>query len=105
MIKNVAGIDLGGMLATFAPSDRPLEAGAECIARIRFCCRLLPGTYFFNAGVRGGRGQELRYLHRVLDALAFRVLPEADLTVTGMVDFSAGTIATVERVCPREQSR
>ena len=104
MIRNVAGVDLGGMLADFAPPDVPLRAGTEYLARIRFCCRLLPGTYFFNAGVRGGLGTQLRYLHRVLDVLAFRVVPEADLAVTGMVDFSTPTPASVEPACAREQS-
>jgi lipopolysaccharide transport system ATP-binding protein len=101
LIKNMAGVELGGLLAN--SDDGPYAAGDVLDVRIRFRCLLLPGTYFLNAGVRGDSGDEagsLRYLHRVFDIVAFRVLPEADPEVTGMVDFSNGALSTIERARP-----
>ena len=58
------------------------------MVQFRFDCRLLPGLYFLNAGVLGQVGGEETYLHRVLDAVAFRVSAEESLLPTGIVDFA-----------------
>ena len=54
----------------------------------RFACALNPGTYFLNAGVVGSVGEEESFLHRLLDACMFRVLPLDGNTSTGIVDFN-----------------
>jgi lipopolysaccharide transport system ATP-binding protein len=97
LLKNVSGVELGGLLAPRVTGAEPARSGETWLAAFPFCCRLTPGTYFFNAGVRGGDGA-LRYLHRILDAFAFRVRPEYGIGVTGMVDFSAAAAPHVERL-------
>ena len=55
---------------------------------IPFVANLLPGTYFVNVGVRGNVEGVPEYLHRLMDAIAFRILEEADGGLRGMVDLS-----------------
>ena len=57
-----------------------------------FDCSLMPGTYFLNAGcsamVNGSRDS----VHRILDAVMFRVMPELNLAADGLVDFSISAV-------------
>lgn len=89
MIKNLVGSELGGVAD--APADgvgRTAGAG-DCVdVRLPFCARLLPGTYFANAGVVALDAGDEIFLHRILDVLAFRVAPEAGLRATGTLDVS-----------------
>ncbi|MEA2936087.1 MAG: lipopolysaccharide transport system ATP-binding protein [Variibacter sp.] len=87
MIKNVSGIHLGGA-TTFFQSERRISnvtAGSTMRVEFEFDCALYAGTYFANAGVLGLQDGEHHYLHRRLDAFAFRVA-KADPTITGIVD-------------------
>lgn len=43
---------------------------------------LAPGTYYVNCGVRDDNGEEVRFCHRRVDTLIFRVLP-SDVTTVG----------------------
>ena len=88
-LKTVSGTELGGGV------HPPLDDAAGVIAapgRVRvgfsFDCRLNPGTYFFNCGVGGHEGQ---VLHRILDALPFRVVARRTLASFGAVDFGFRT--------------
>ena len=75
MIKSVTGVELFGM--TTHPVGDGVElvhAGEVVDVEFRFDSRLLPGTYFMNAGVNGHAGDvEGSFLHRMLDVLAFKV--------------------------------
>ncbi len=86
MIKSIAGLDLGGF-ATAASEGEPVSAGDVADVAIRFRCLLPPGVYFMNAGVRGTVDAEELYLHRLVDALAFRVLSDGQERLQGMFDF------------------
>ena len=86
MIKSVAGQDLGGF-ATHAADYEHVAAGAQADVAIRFRCLLPPGVYFMNAGVRATIDREEVYLHRLVDALAFRVLSDGQQRLQGMFDF------------------
>ncbi len=92
LIKNRTGVELGGMVVdtTSKPgaAAETTAAGATYRVTMPFACNLLPDTYFFNAGVRARSADGMHYLHRIMDALAFRVTAEADLAVTGIVDFT-----------------
>jgi len=89
MVKTVTGLEIGGLLS------HPVGQGVEYVnsghtinARLRFRCSLLPGVYFMNAGVVGiVNGAEV-FLDRIMDVLMFRIQPEANLKVVGVVDFS-----------------
>ena len=89
LIKTVTGYELGGGVS--APGlDHAIdyvESGSSALVRFRFCCMLAPGMYFLNAGVLGSPEREDIYLHRVLDACMFRVLPDDSTHATGIVDF------------------
>lgn len=89
MIKLVSGTELGGGTTSRETQDLLAEAPAGALVEVKFdfhCC-LNPGTYFMNAGVLGDVEGEEVFLHRLLDALMFRVLPGGARHQTGVVDF------------------
>lgn len=89
LIKNTVGTELGGVVSAPPGEGVPqVDAGAELEVRLPFCVRLVPGVYFANVGVVGLASSEEVHLHRITDALAFRVLDEAASRITGTVDFS-----------------
>ena len=89
LIKNTVGTDLGGIVAAPPGEGIPqIGPGAEIEVRLPFCVRLVPGVYFANVGVVGLVDGEEIHLHRITDALAFRVLDEAASRITGSVDLS-----------------
>jgi lipopolysaccharide transport system ATP-binding protein len=89
MIKTTTGVELGG--GTY-PDAGVLEgefpAGARVRLRFEFRCYLFPGTYFLNAGLFGEVGGTSTYLHRLVDAVALRVQPDASGKQSGYVDFA-----------------
>lgn len=92
MIKTVTGLEIGGVMSHPVGQGLELvEGGSTVDVRLRFRCSLLPGVYFFNAGVIGIEDQAEIFLDRIVDVLMFRVQPERDLQVAGIVDFSAVT--------------
>lgn len=73
-IKSVSGLVLAGS-NTSIPQDARLKyapAGSTTDVRAEFTCNLLPGTYFVDVGAHSF-GAESRFMHRVVDALMFRV--------------------------------
>ena len=100
LIKTVSGAELGGAVsAPNGQSTKPhISAGAIVEVEFRFQCSLNPGVYFLNAGVVGMVEGEETYLHRLLDACMFRVLPEATGFSTGFVDFGCIHEATFVEV-------
>jgi len=97
LVKNVVGTELGGVVA--APRGLGIDevrAGTELSVRLPFRARLVPETYFANVGVVGITGEGETFLHRIADALAFRVLREHEGIVTGTIDLSADEPPTVD---------
>lgn len=99
LIKTLSGFELGGA------SSAPRGAGADWIAagavaevELRFRCLLLPGVYFTNLGCSAIVNGEEIFLHRVVDALMFRVQPRSDDARTGVVDFGFESTIMVEPV-------
>jgi lipopolysaccharide transport system ATP-binding protein len=85
LIKTVTGTELGG--GTYPlPSEEGNEFAADekLTMGFEFECMLNAGTYFFNCGVGGHGGQSL---HRIIDALPFRVLAKKMGHSFGVVDF------------------
>ncbi len=89
MIKTLSGVELGGAVSSPSTGEAIayIAEGASVEVEFNFECSLNPGTYFLNAGVTGARGGSETYLHRLLDAYLFRVLPASRNTSTGTVDF------------------
>jgi ABC-type polysaccharide/polyol phosphate transport system ATPase subunit len=65
------------------PSVRP---GETAEISFRFRCALLSGTYFVTTGCSGVVNYERCFLHRILDALMFRVAPEPHSFNLGHID-------------------
>ena len=88
LIKSLQGIELGGSRThpwdTFIPE---VKKGAVYRVLFRFEVLLMPGVYFLNAGAEGVIEEKRAYIHRIVDALPFRVLREDNLMPTGLVDF------------------
>ncbi|MBL0318833.1 MAG: ABC transporter ATP-binding protein [Alphaproteobacteria bacterium] len=88
MIKTKSGVHIGGK-STLIPTDicHTLVAGSHLNVSFTFTCLLAPDIYFLNCGCSGTIGQESTFLHRIVDAAAFKVLPEIDISPSGIVDF------------------
>ncbi|MEX0330240.1 MAG: ABC transporter ATP-binding protein [Puniceicoccaceae bacterium] len=88
LIKTFKGHELGG--SRTLPWDafiKRVEAGTCYRIRFRFQTLVIPGVYFLNAGVEGLIEGKRAYVHRIMDAMVFRVIREPDMMPTGTVDF------------------
>ena len=88
LIKTFKGHELGG--SRTLPWDafiKRVEAGTCYRIRFRFQTLVIPGVYFLNAGVEGLIEGKRAYVHRIMDAMVFRVIREKDMMPTGTVDF------------------
>jgi lipopolysaccharide transport system ATP-binding protein len=85
MIKNTLGTELGGM-NNRSPVDH-VTAGTEVELAFRFRCQLIPGVYFANVGLMGAIDGRYTFLHRMEDALMFRVIHGNNHSLVGPVDF------------------
>lgn len=88
LIKSMKGHELGG--GRTLPWNQFIERvqpGQEYRIRFVFQALLMPGVYFLNAGVEGRLDDKRAYVHRIMDAVAFRVVTEKELLPTGTVDF------------------
>ena len=95
MIKTTTGLELGG--ATLPPGNDlagPFARGARVRLAFTFRCRLFAGTYFLNTGLMGDVAGTHTYLHRLVDALAFRVLPDEAVRASGYADLDV--VARIE---------
>lgn len=99
LIKTGSGLELGGAVsAQGVGGGIPIvEAGTTLSVEFKFACNLNAGPYFLNAGVMGsGADGEDTYLHRVLDACMFRVLPVVGDLATAIVDFRCVSLIRIE---------
>lgn len=90
LIKTVSGVELGGGdSAPHLGTGLPLvKAGSVFEVSFEFNCRLNAGVYFVNAGVSGDSDGARVFLHRLVDAVMFRVKYEEASFSTAIVDFS-----------------
>lgn len=100
MLKTVSGLELGGLLS-HAPGlgIEHVKEGAVLQFSFNFKCTLLAGTYFFNAGVMESESGGDEFMHRIVDALAFRVVNETGLCSVGIVDFSSVQVSAKTIEC------
>lgn len=85
LIKTVTGVELGGAAhPSLSSHGLDMAAGQNVTVSFKFRCSLGEGSYFLNCGVGGIKGQSL---HRVIDALIFRVEPVREANAFGAVDF------------------
>lgn len=90
MIRTINGVRVAGANTRHAASLRikRVEPGRVAQVRIEFSSLMLPGPYFVTCAVNGIVDEERVTLHRIIDALMLRVLPEKDMLSVGMVDIS-----------------
>ncbi|TIV54504.1 ABC transporter ATP-binding protein [Mesorhizobium sp.] len=79
----IAGIGKG---TSGSPAIKKVNRGSRIKVSIDFVTNLLPGVYFLNAGITGATSSGGGFVHRIIDGLAFRIAPVADLEATGLVD-------------------
>ncbi|MCC6886912.1 MAG: ABC transporter ATP-binding protein [Hyphomicrobiales bacterium] len=101
-VKTLTGLMLAGANNIHDRSETLHQVESRDLREIsiEFTCRLLPGTYLFDVGVVGAVGEEDYHLHRILDVLMIRVLPEPDVFDRGY--FSLDTILRVSMPKERE---
>ena len=90
LIKTLSGLELGGAQSSIELKDSltSVDAGTSYRVEFGFVAALNVGTYFMNAGVLGSTHGDDGYLHRLIDAAMFRVMPDSSSLTTGIVDFS-----------------
>lgn len=89
LIKSVNGIELSAVgFPTYNEDTLFIDRSCSVSVEFIFTCTLLPGIYYINAGCRGFVQEEEEFLHRIVDAICFRVLIREDLGVrAGYFDF------------------
>lgn len=98
MVRNLNGIELAGVVSHREGEGVTLEGGKTYWVTLPFCCRFNPGTYFLNAGVVARVGDEERYLHRLLDALMFKVVADERNRGTGLFDITVATAPAISEL-------
>ena len=90
LIKSISGLEFGGGISAPSIAQAISDISPDTVAHVElgFVAALNPGTYFLNAGVVGCIGEEETFLHRILDACMFRILPVAESLCTGGVYFN-----------------
>jgi len=89
MVKAQTGLEIAGQVSHAAHEViEHIPPAHRARVGLPFKADLTSGTYFVNAGVMGVREGEMIYLHRILDALAFRISPVLENRVTGRVDLT-----------------
>lgn len=87
LISTASGLGVGGFNAHEGEIIKRVASGTEVHVSMPFENYLVPGSYFFNAGVVGvDREGQGRFLNRIIDAIQFRVSPRSGLNATGVVD-------------------
>lgn len=93
LIKTTTGNDLGAIGShPFGQSISSVVTGGSYTVRFPFHNVFSPGTYFMNAGCSGTIAGSDVFLHRIIDAIAFRVEhTKRALRYAGSIQVSAGT--------------
>jgi lipopolysaccharide transport system ATP-binding protein len=93
LIRSTTGVELGGgTFPTKRSRGRSFNAGDVVRISFQFGCKLGAGTYFLNCGV----SESGNSMHRIVDALAFRVDHDRDSFSFGVIDFDYRGEITIE---------
>lgn len=85
MLKTTTGVELGGgTYPTMPHGGVSTIAGQVANVSFEFICNLNPGVYFINCGL----SESSQSLHRIIDALVFRVSEFDSSFSFGVVDFN-----------------
>jgi lipopolysaccharide transport system ATP-binding protein len=96
LVKSTSGLELGGGAHDSEEGYiRDARAGSVYEVSFEFTTSLYPGIYYLNCGVSGTVGTYHGFLHRVIDAVAFRVRNVYSKVHTGFVDFDYRAVCRV----------
>ncbi|MCB1043509.1 MAG: ABC transporter ATP-binding protein [Acidobacteria bacterium] len=102
LFKTLSGVELGALISHPRGGGlSEVEAGTELVFAYPFRCVMQEGVYFANAGIVGQVNGEETFLHRIVDAVMFRVRTESpsDKRVEGVIDFSVnGMPVSITRI-------
>ena len=88
LLKSVEGFSLGGY-QLFDERTKVMTKGLNVKVSFEFRTCLAEGSYFMNAGIRGVLDEKDDvYLHRIIDAVIFRVKANEDKEITSYIDFN-----------------
>jgi lipopolysaccharide transport system ATP-binding protein len=88
LIKTTNGVELGGAVTAQHGDGIPLvDSGSVLKVEFSFTPKLNEGTYFMNGGVMGFSEDGETFLHRKIDAAAFRIIPKDNTLMTAIIDF------------------
>jgi len=88
LVKSTSGLELGGGAHDCSDGYVPaVNPGDVYDVSFEFNACLFPGIYYLNCGVSGTMDDFDGFLHRVIDAVAFRVRNVYSKLITGFVDF------------------
>jgi lipopolysaccharide transport system ATP-binding protein len=97
LIKTISGIELGGAVSGDKEPNELLFLKKNTLVNVEIIFRaaLNSGTYFLNAGVTARLNEEVHYLHRVLDAVSFKINSNNNVYSTGLVDFDCSPVISL----------
>lgn len=86
LVKTLTGVELGGgVYPAINAKGKHFAKDEKVTIAFEFQCSMNPGTYFLNCGLGGNGGQSL---HRIIDAMPFRVASNRLNTHSyGTIDF------------------
>lgn len=76
LIKTINGLELGALWTTPRGEGLDVEAGDRVEVNFPLKLPLREGTYFANAGATGVVDGEYTMQHRIVDAIAFKIMPQ-----------------------------
>jgi lipopolysaccharide transport system ATP-binding protein len=92
LVKSTSGLELGGGAHDSGDGYiKHVGLGDVYEVSFEFTASLLPGIYYLNCGVQGTLDYYDGFLHRVIDAVAFRVRNVYARLITGFTDFDYRT--------------
>jgi lipopolysaccharide transport system ATP-binding protein len=95
-VKTVEGLEVAGAESHPQADNEPfVDAGTKLVVSFPFVTRLAPGTYFVDTCIIGKIEDRTMELHRVTDAVAFRVVADAERPITALTDISAEPVCEI----------
>ncbi|MBT5265398.1 MAG: ABC transporter ATP-binding protein [Rhodospirillaceae bacterium] len=87
LIKTVTGLELTSCGTTSRRQAVAfVPAGSTLTVSFAFTCSLLADDYFFNCGVSSVKDGARDFMHRIIDAVMIKVMPEPSLPAGHIVD-------------------
>lgn len=94
-IRTLSGVKITGFDSPSPNDEEPQNEKRH--VQFEFLCNFLPQTLFASCAVRGTIDGQVILLHRIFDAICFRVATEVGLQSTGIVDIQSNATVSSEK--------